>query len=310
MKVPWRVVLIAVTVSVIVELILRKKFGIAPRDARLLIYPFLLLIIVWYASRGWTKNEMLARWARTRGLEANASTAPDVERYLQHQRRFTALGGVLGLAVAWGYDRLTTPSSFDWVVALFLVVPLYAVLLSANMLGERTFTPEAKGDVRKAQLISRRLSDYIPLRIVVLLRLLGATTTLVALGGLFFEVSGNDAALLLMIGLTTAVFVLVIELSQRWRTQWPLPFDSTDTAHLQDVLRADAIRLAIWGGVVASSAALAAQLVVLGRQIDHAAGWALPFLGALLMAFSAVSAYRSSLRGFTLARRGSPVRGG
>lgn len=306
MKMPWRVILGASIVSWILIELLDDRVGL--RDARFITWAVVIPVGLWIAWR--LQKDELERWAKGRGVEVVPSIAPELKRYLSRNRRFSIVAGLLSLGVVWGYDRLTAPGSMDWAVGLFLVVPVSGLVLGAQMLAERTFTPEAEGAVRKAELVARRLTDYVPHRIVMVLRSLGAATVLLALGSMLFDVSQDDSTLLLIIGLVAGVFVIIVEFSQRWRTQWPRPFESTEAAHLQDVLRADAIRVAIWGGVIAGSTALAAQLIVLGRQFDDVAGWALPLLGALLMIISAVGAYRSSARGFSLARRGMPASSG
>lgn len=307
MKVPWRVVLVVALAGLVVQLLLREYAGLSIREARMLVFPFVVLGGFWIASRSWSKHEILERWARSRGVEASASTTPDVERYLQRQRKLTVAGGAVGFAVAWAYDRLTAPGSTDVAVVLFLVVPVVAMFLVAHMLAERTFVAEADGTIRRAEVVVRRLTDYVPERSIMLLRALGSGSVLIALVAVFFDGQADVGSLVVM-GLATGAYALAVELSQRWRVRWPRPFESTEAAYLQDVLRADAIRQAMWGGVAATSAALTGQFIVLSRSLEGA-GRALPLLGVLLMIVSAVAAYRSNVRGFSLAQ-GRPASSG
>lgn len=307
MKMPWRLILGVAIVSWILIELLDDRVGL--RDARFITWAVVIPVGLWIAWR-LQKDDELQRWAKGRGVEVTPSVAPELERYLGRRQKFGITGGLLVLSVAYAYDVWAAPDPIDWALGLFLVVPISALILAGQMIAERTFNPMAVGDVRRAELVARQLSDYVPGKLIALLRVLGAIALVVSVVGVAMVVSGDDATLLVVIGIAAALHVVFIESAQRWRAHWPRPFESVEATHLQDVLRADAIRMAMWGGIVATVVALTAEFVILARHVDAAAVRPLPLVGMAAIVISGIAAFRANVRGFSPARRERPVGSG
>lgn len=307
MKIPWRLFIPGAILTWIMIELLDDKIGL--RDARFVAWAIvvpLTLLIAWRQER----QNLVELWARGRGVEVTPSVAPELERYLGRRQKFGIAGGLLALIAVNAYDVWAAPEPIDWAFGLFLVVPVSALILAGQMIAERTFNPKAEGDVRRAELIPRRLNDYVPAKLVALPRALGAIALVVSVVGSSFAVSGDDTTLLLVIGIATGLLVVLVESAQRWRSRWPRPFESMEAMHLQDVLRTDAIRMALWSGIIASVAALTAESVILARHVDAAAMQPLPLVGMVAIAISGIAAFRANVRGFSLPGRGRAVNSG
>jgi hypothetical protein len=151
------------------------------------------------------------------------------------------------------------------------------------------------GDFRRAALVRRELTDYLPSRLVRAQRILPALAVAIAVVLPFLSYertsrSGGDAsARSAAIGLAVVAVILgfALERIQRWLIERPQPFSAPDMVAADDAIRSQSVHSLAGAGIAIELLCLAAGFQAIGMSDVHTLRWTM-WIAAVLCLFGAI----------------------
>jgi hypothetical protein len=204
-------------------------------------------------------DRYIARWARERGLELTAENRAMVTRYVRRARVFRTWGGVAGAVLpslleyvingrvqvlGFGSDGNNAPLGFGSIFVGYLVGALCAELSTVR---------PARGARRRASLVPRELTSYVPRRVVLAQRIAavaGAAGT-VAIAAVPYPASTSNpgSATLALIAVLVLALGAGLEAVERWFVRRPQPYADPALVAADDTIRAQSIRAVAGAGL-------------------------------------------------------------
>lgn len=230
-------------------------------------------ILVRYAAKG-PGDRGLDAFARAHGLALTEGNRPVVAHHVRRGQLYRTAGACLGVLSFAVYDAITSPAEGFSVNS---VAPVVGYLLGAALAAIVILRP---GDGPRSAMVTRRsLADYLPRRLLVLLRLPPLTSVLFAAG--YAALGTPQLALsysLRVAGLSLAVGI-VLELLLAAVVRRRQPALSPDLLAADNAIRASSLYVLAAAGTAGQCLVLSSQfagLVVLaGRETAPLAfvGW-------------------------------------
>jgi uncharacterized membrane protein len=205
-------------------------------------------------------DDLLADWARPRGLQLTPDNRPIVARYLRRARvlrTWGALAGILlpslvelavnGRVVVLGFGTDGTSAPYAGPMEAYIGYLLGA--LAAEVSLARPQDPAR----RSASLVPRTLEDYLPHRLLWAQRALGVTAVLgvTALGLVPYpsSVAEPDWSALAGGAAFFGAFAVAVEALERWIVRRPQPFTSPALVAADDAIRAQSVHALAGSGL-------------------------------------------------------------
>jgi hypothetical protein len=219
------------------------------------------------------------RWALDHGLDLTAENRPLVASYLRHARVWRTWGAVAGLLLpsviefAWSGRVQVLGFGTDGEMSPLAFGTLFVGYLVGALCGEVSFARPVLGARRRASLVPRELTDYVPRRAVLAQRALAA---LCAVGLLAMALVPYDDSLSLPSTVSLAIaaavvvaFAAALEAIERWLVRRAQPFSDPALVAADDAVRARSIR-AVAGAGLALLAVLCCgvSLGLQGSELD------------------------------------------
>jgi hypothetical protein len=221
------------------------------------------VLVLWVMGRAYTEVDeaFVDEWSRAHALRLTTQNRTMVHWYLRTARILRAWGVVAGLllpsviAAAFGLSALAD-AQLPGAFLGYLLGALYA---------EVALVRPASGTTRQAVLVPREIDDYLPRRLLVAQRALGAVALVGA--GLTFTVDyqrftvdgfrGSPRATAVTAATVCVVLALALERLQRWVVHRPQPFTDAELVAADDAIRSQSVHSLAGSG-------LAMQLLALG----------------------------------------------
>jgi hypothetical protein len=258
----------------------------------------LLPILLWALILGAVLSRVLVRaytevddafvdeWARAHDLVLTGRNRPMVRWYLHTARVLRTWGAVAGLLLppligsALGIRALQDLISGPLVFVGYLAGALYA---------ELALVRPVTGGRRMAALVPRELDDYLPRRLLMAQRALGAFAIGVALVVLFLGFERDAAAstvgsprlMAAVLAGVAAGFGLTIERLQRWLVQRPQPFTDPELVAADDAIRSQAVHSLAGSSLAIELMCLGGMMFVLQRSDVQVLRWTMWVAGLL-----------------------------
>ena len=245
-------------------------------------------------------EEVLAEWARARGLGLTPESRPMLGAYLRKARALRTWGALAGVVLpslvelAWhgrlqilGFGTDGSASPFAGPMWVFIGYLLGALLAEVSL--ARPLDPGR----RSASLVPRELGDYLPSRLLRAQRALGLTVVLgvVAIAVVPYPAgtTKSDALGLLAGGAFFAVFAAALEALERWLVHRPQPFTGPALVAADDAIRAQSVHSLAGAGLALLLVACSGVFAALTASDVDVLRWTmwLPAVVALVLAIRA-----------------------
>ncbi len=244
-------------------------------------------------------DELVDAWARVHDLVLTAENRPMVRWYLRTAGMLRTWGAVAGVvlpsafALAWsghfevlGVDAEggVNPGDVGWIFLGYLVGALYAEVALA-----RPVDPTR----RTASLVPRDLDDYLPRRLLLTQRWLGAAVAAGCLASLALPYDerwiGPGAVSVVGFLAWVAAFTLGLERVQRWLIRRPQPFTEPSLVAADDAIRAQSVHAVAGAGLAVLLLMLAGTSALLAASDVAVLRWTmwLPAVAAAVLALAA-----------------------
>jgi hypothetical protein len=270
----------------------------------LLVPGFVALLIL---SRGLrVDGRYVAGWATSSGIDLTDERRPAVRRYLTWSRRSRTIGGVVGFLAPIVVSAITGVPGDPGGLSFALMIAGY---LLGSLLAEIVINrPRTEGGV--ALLVPRRLTDYLPHRVLTMQRALAimAGSAVVVYGIVLPHARLPKIPSLWQVAIAGGVGIVVavsIELLQRRIVARRQPVATTDDVELDDAMRSSSLHVLaavavsllvyIAGGLVALTVASS-----MTEEVFNVVG--LPLVVVLFVSSLACWAHLSRPNGFTVGR--------
>ena len=225
-------------------------------------------------------------WAGAHGLTLTLGNRPMVHWYLHTARVLRTWGAVAGLLLppligsALGSQALQDMISGPLIFVGYLAGALYA---------ELALVRPVAGGRRVAALVPRELDHYLPRRLLLAQRALGATAAGIALVTLFlgFErdaagaLVGSPRVMAVVFAAVAVGFALTAERLERWVVQRPQPFTAPELVAADDAIRSQAVHSLAGSSLAIQLMCLGGMMFVLQRSDVQVLRWTMWVAGLL-----------------------------
>ena len=219
-------------------------------------------------------DDRIVHWAQARGLELTPENRPVVARYLRRARWLPVLGALVAVVLPTVVELIR---SGELVILGFHAdgsgapyagpMEAYIGYLLGALCAELSLARPMGAARRTASLAPRVLVDYLPRRLLVGQRALGAA---VAVGVLVTGLvpyppaaADVDWAALAIGAAAFGAFAVGVEALERWVVRRPQPFTSPSLVAADDAIRAQSVHAIAGAGLALLLVALSGLFVVL-----------------------------------------------
>jgi hypothetical protein len=244
-------------------------------------------------------DDLLAEWARARGLQLTPESRPIVARYLRRARVLRTWGAVAGILLpslielAWDGRVVVLGFGTDGSSApLAGPMEAYVGYLLGALCAELSLARPRDPARRTASLVPRELDDYLPRRLLRAQRALGVAVVVgvVTLGLVPYPSSVDTPSWPGLVGGAAffGAFAVAVETLERWIVRRPQPFTSPPLVAADDAIRAQSVHALAGSGLAFLLLACSGVFVVLAVSDVALLEWMwLPALAAFVLSIRA-----------------------
>jgi hypothetical protein len=219
-------------------------------------------------------EEHLEQWAKARDLELTPENRPVVAHYLRRARWLPVLGALIAVVLPTVVELVRTG---ELVILGFhsdgsgapYAGPMEAYIgyLLGALCAELSLARPMGTTRRAASLAPRELADYLPRRLLLGQRALGAAVAVgvLATGLVPYPPAATDVdwAALAIGAVAFGAFAVGVEVLERWVVRRPQPFTSPSLAAADDAIRAQSVHAIAGAGLALLLVALSGLFAVL-----------------------------------------------
>jgi hypothetical protein len=259
------------------------------------LVPLVIVSVALIRAYGEVDDRFVEGWARAHALTLTDENRIMVRWYLRNARVLRTWGVLAGLflpsliALALGAgDATPVPQNPVWIFVGYLVGALYAELSLVRPVDPRR---------RAASLVPRELGDYLPRRLLMAQRVMGAlilaagvAVVLVPFRDDWFDV---DRLLCLVVAVTGAAVAVGLERVEAWVVQRPQPFASPSLVAADDAIRSQSVHSLAGSGLAVLLLAFSYLSYTLAMSDVQVLRWTmwLPAIAGTLLALVACLYY-------------------